>query len=247
MRFEERFKEFLNDPVFENDKPYVSVNMWRLERYFHLIGSSQEPLRILDIGMTPFPFFIKRCYPHYDVAICDISNHKDKCESLGIHFEQVDLTKEPIPFADDYFHIVIFAEVLEHLFCPPSHILKDIQRILQVGGTLIFSVPNLASLSHRIRLLAGRNPLPAPEIQMTPKPQGQYPHLREYIMSECVPLLEDCGFSIKSKQFLKPTLFYLATREAPVVKRIMNMTYSMMCLPVPSFRSEICIEASKSQ
>jgi SAM-dependent methyltransferase len=258
MRFEKRFMEFIesdstneqtssNLGLADEWKWYLMQHMWRYKIYLSSIPLSPEPLRILDIGTTHFTLFLKEYCPSYEISTCDITSlFHDKCKARDIHFAKVDLSTEPIPFPNDHFNIVIFAEVLEHLFTPPTRIMKEIYRILQPSGKLTLSVPNIASLSHRVRLLLGISPLQPPDRQMTPTPNTGYPHLREYTMSECVNILKNCGFSIEKKKFLNAGVLALASRKTDgLFTRGLNIGYSLLCYTVPSFGSEICVYAKK--
>jgi 2-polyprenyl-3-methyl-5-hydroxy-6-metoxy-1,4-benzoquinol methylase len=76
------------------------------------------------------------------------------------------LASQSIPFEDKYFDIVIFTEVFEHLFAPPTEIMKESLRVLCRGGKLIFSTPNFATLLNRIKLLIGICPMAPADNQM---------------------------------------------------------------------------------
>lgn len=91
---------------------------------------------------------------------------EDRCKAAGIQFKICDLDKACMPFKDDHFDLVIFTEVLEHIFAPPSAVLMEIKRIMNNRGKLIFSVPNIATLYNRIRLLFGVKPLENPDKQI---------------------------------------------------------------------------------
>lgn len=68
-----------------------------------------------------------------------------------IRFVQLDESK-PLPFLDNEFDYVLFAEVVEHLRVP-YQIMADINRILKKGGSLVLSTPNILNLKSRIRYL----------------------------------------------------------------------------------------------
>jgi len=54
----------------------------------------------------------------------------------------VDFEKDQLPLADKFYDMVIFLNVLEHIY-NYQHILKEIKRIKKDDGTLIFFVPFL--------------------------------------------------------------------------------------------------------
>jgi SAM-dependent methyltransferase len=68
-----------------------------------------------------------------------------------------DITKEIPKELREKFDLVIFTEVLEHIFADDKIVMANIFELLKPGGTLCFSVPNIATFSNRIRLLVGRN------------------------------------------------------------------------------------------
>lgn len=71
---------------------------------------------------------------------------------------RLDIEREPLPFPDGSFDVVVCNQVLEHLkniYRP----LREFDRVVAVGGRLLVGVPNLAGLYSRLLLLAGRQPV----------------------------------------------------------------------------------------
>ena len=84
----------------------------------------------------------------FDKAALDALENKDKIKTVC-----QDLNAEVWDLPEDYFDIVIFSEVLEHLYYP-ARVLKKISKILkQDSGTLVGTIPNAFSLKNRFRLL----------------------------------------------------------------------------------------------
>ena len=79
------------------------------------------------------------------------------CQSQGIDARRCDLEKEPLPFADGSFEVVIANQVFEHLKNIYGAI-SEIHRVLQPEGHLLIGVPNLASLHNRLLIALGRQP-----------------------------------------------------------------------------------------
>ena len=91
--------------------------------------------------------------------------------------------------------VALLMAVVEHLNGTPSKLMKAVHHTIKGNGKLIFEVPNIASLSRRIRLLLGRSPLP----DYVTYYSSTYPfmgHNREMTVSEVRYLLEHTGFSI---------------------------------------------------
>jgi SAM-dependent methyltransferase len=75
-------------------------------------------------------------------------------EDVRVH----DLASGALPFAEGSFRAVFAGEILEHLV-DTGGFLGEVRRVLQPGGVLILTTPNLASLENRLRLLLGLYPL----------------------------------------------------------------------------------------
>lgn len=59
---------------------------------------------------------------------------------------------EPLPFTNSAFDYVLFSEVIEHLR-NPFFVTQEISRVLNKGGTLILTTPNILNLGSRMRFL----------------------------------------------------------------------------------------------
>jgi SAM-dependent methyltransferase len=79
------------------------------------------------------------------------------CQSRGINARYCDIEKDPLPFEDGAFEVVIANQVFEHLKNIFGAI-SEIYRVLKPDGHLIIGVPNLASLHNRMLIALGRQP-----------------------------------------------------------------------------------------
>ncbi|MFY9551215.1 MAG: class I SAM-dependent methyltransferase, partial [Thermoanaerobaculia bacterium] len=90
---------------------------------------------------------------------------------------------------DAPFDAVVCADVLEHL-PKPEALLERIRGWLRPGGTLYASIPNVANVSVRAALLAGRFPYAERGIL-------DRTHLRFYTRRSARALLEEAGFRVR--------------------------------------------------
>ena len=212
-KFDERYEHFSNELKCEREQSYLGLDKnyeqmylkqhrYRLNEIFLSLPYSKDQVKILDIGTTPFTFFIKKFYKHYDISTIDITNlMKERCEKNSITYRRCNLMMDKIPFENDSFDVVIFTEVFEHLFVEPSKVFNELSRILKKNGILIFGTPNYASLINRIKLLFGINPqAPMENMAKTEWVHG-HGHVREYTMRECISILRNNGFLIKEASF----------------------------------------------
>lgn len=85
--------------------------------------------------------------------------HVETLSNLGISVAQLNIERDPLPFADESVDIIIANQILEH--CKEVFwIFSETSRILKPGGCFIVGVPNLAALHNRLLLACGRQPTP---------------------------------------------------------------------------------------
>jgi len=80
---------------------------------------------------------------------------EESCEKVIV--ADLDELDPKAAFGDERFDLVVIGDVLEHL-ADPLKILKDARGLLAPGGAVLVSVPNIAHVSVRIKLLAGAFP-----------------------------------------------------------------------------------------
>lgn len=75
----------------------------------------------------------------------------------GVEVTSINLERDPLPFKDKSFDIVMCNQVIEHvkeLFW----LVSELSRVCKVDGYLVIGIPNLGSLHNRIALLLGKQP-----------------------------------------------------------------------------------------
>ncbi|MGY1457324.1 methyltransferase domain-containing protein [Luteimonas sp. A534] len=80
-------------------------------------------------------------------------------DKFGVPDVQVDINVPEVrlPFADGACDVVICTEVLEHLTLG-TPFTREMARVLKPGGTAVISVPNIASLKSRLKVVFGGLP-----------------------------------------------------------------------------------------
>jgi SAM-dependent methyltransferase len=111
-------------------------------------------------------------------------------KDIGKEYIFADITKEIPSETREKFDLVIFTEVLEHILASDKMVMANIFSLLLPGGTLCFSVPNIATFSNRIRLLMGTN-VCWPKEDQVKGVFGGHGHIREYTIKEAIDLMRD--------------------------------------------------------
>lgn len=152
---------------------------------------------VLELGAGDYSFQ----YVHQDGTWCkaDFAAPCDVICDFGV--QDVSL-----PFDDASFDLVICTEVLEHMLWP-QNLLREMVRVLRPNGSLIASVPNIASLSYRAAWLLGRIPSCAASGNLPPElgsttyrlADGSLVggHVIDFNQSRFEQLLNYSGFAVK--------------------------------------------------
>lgn len=181
---------------------------------------------VLDLGASPFIISCALNRMGYKVIAVDVDPepYKWMASECDVGVCKCDLERERVCLGDGEADCAVFSEVLEHL--NPyyvNHTLWEINRVLKIGGFLVLTTPNIASLFRRIRLLIGKQP--------------QYKlHVHEYTMSEVTELLQKHGFKIIEAKYSEINdLTYVDTNTLEEYMKIYNyLDLIRTCLRKPT-------------
>jgi SAM-dependent methyltransferase len=125
---------------------------------YWIMNRKSTPDSILDIGCAQLTLSRSLSgFINHQVGV-DIAPYPNWKANPEISKSVVDLDKSDLPFVTASFDIVSMLMVLEHVF-NPFHAVRELRRVCKPEGIVIISVPNLASIRHRLRLLFGLFPI----------------------------------------------------------------------------------------
>ncbi len=133
------------------DDPYSSHSL--ILKLVQSLGSRK--LTILDVGCAQGYLAQRLSRAGHDVA--GIEADAATCRQAEKYCRQVyncDLDKETPNVGEQTFDLIIFGDVLEHLRCPEKALQYFLQS-LAPQGKVIISVPNIANIYIRFKLLFG--------------------------------------------------------------------------------------------
>lgn len=97
--------------------------------------------RIIDIGCGTYPFFLENCDFAEKYGI-DPSLNLASVKSKDLHLKKLVLSREKLPYQDNFFDVAVMLAVFEHLeYDNLPYILKEAHRILKKGGVFIITTP----------------------------------------------------------------------------------------------------------
>jgi glycosyltransferase involved in cell wall biosynthesis/SAM-dependent methyltransferase len=163
-------------------------------------------MNILDIGSSaPFVFaaLMKRLSP--DVHIAAVEEHGSRTPSslrvtakadgawdFEVESVSCDVERQPLPFRDARFDLVLAMEILEHLGLNPAFFAEEIARVTRPGGRVLVTTPNIASHQAVARIMQGSSPYSFGIFQPLYGIHGR--HQREWAPDELERLMHAAGF-----------------------------------------------------
>jgi SAM-dependent methyltransferase len=184
---------------------YLEVHIPRIGRTLGLVPQPQPGRsgRILEMGaymqMTPALQCVLGYKEVRGAYFGPLGRSDEKSASVNgkeVFRCKVDLFNaetDPYPYPDGRFETVIACEIFEHMLHDPLHMLLEIRRVLEEGGTLLLTTPNVASFTAVARILEqSGNP------QLYSKYAPEIGHMREYTPKELREAVESAGFEIVS-------------------------------------------------
>ena len=140
--------------------PYQpEINHVAFDLVSRVIKEKKDVKNILDVGCG-FGLLskeLKKTYPKLDLYGIEYAKKASQSSQkilklLQCNIEDMALIKHRLK--SQKFDIIIFSDVLEHLYDPLS-IIKSYQFFLNQDGTIVVTVPNIANIFSRIALLFG--------------------------------------------------------------------------------------------
>ncbi len=191
------------------------VYIYREKAYNALrrLDPENRPVKLLDIGCENGSFALRLKLLGYDVYGLEIRSAEAKeARKKGIK-AFVGSAEETFPFPDNFFNAVYAGDVIEHLY-DTDFFIREVRRVLKLGGVFIVTTPNLASLYNRIRLLFGKLPVGS-EVRLGRDNAG---HIRNYTFPALEQQLRDHRFAVSRK--LSSNIMFPVQRNVPFLRSL---------------------------
>jgi ubiquinone/menaquinone biosynthesis C-methylase UbiE len=120
------------------------------------LANQPKNKKILDVGSS-FGDITKYFIKNNEVIALDFNKHaidfmKEKYDVKGF---VKDFDGKKLPFKDNSFDVVIFGEMIEHLFFYDETV-RECSRVLKKGGLFVGSTPNAFNIRARLGFLLNR-------------------------------------------------------------------------------------------
>jgi SAM-dependent methyltransferase len=197
---------FGHDP---HARSYISVHLRRFIETLALIPAGDGSGRLLEVGANTFFSTLLRRHARYELHHSDwwpgperqkdiTIAASDPSQSYLLHLSNFNVERDPFPYPDDHFQVVVACEILEHLPNDPMFMMAEINRILVPGGKLVLTTPNIVSLRSLMALLEGFPPYVYNEFSTNDGGR----HCKEWAPREIRLLFARAGFEVDTLKTL---------------------------------------------
>ena len=192
----------------EGAKAYLTKHIPRLARTLALVPPPQGTGRVLELGcyMQITPLLQRLCGyrevrgAYYGpVGRTDHKTMQFPDGEFSCEVDHFDAERDPFPYPDGHFDLVLAGEIIEHLTYDPMHLLVESRRVLADGGYLLITTPNVGSVTSVAKTLDGHDNPQIFYLYKIPQ-QGEEPeigHVREYTMFELGETVKAAGFEVR--------------------------------------------------
>jgi 2-polyprenyl-3-methyl-5-hydroxy-6-metoxy-1,4-benzoquinol methylase len=182
------------EPLDAESAAYLRYHRHRyaviLARAARVLGEVVPPgeARVLDVGPMLQTALLRERFPEATIDSLGFP-HPTAPPRAHEHHVEADLDAlDTAPAGDGSYHLVVMAEVIEHLHTPADRVLAYLGRFLRPGGVLLVQTPNARALHKRVRALLGRGALNA----AAPDPG----HVHEYTPAELAAAARTGGLAV---------------------------------------------------
>jgi SAM-dependent methyltransferase len=185
------------------DHAYFRAHRARYEHDLAVVARHSDRQRILEIGAFPFHVTAGLALTGRRVTAVDLKPERGRLltDRLGLAVQRCDVERQPLPFEDSAFDLVLLCETLEHLRVDPQFALSEVNRVLRPGGLLLLTTPNLYSAQNILRFVLGRGFGDAVAEFSKLRTLGHMGHVREYTRREVRRFAAEAGFTIRTHRF----------------------------------------------
>ncbi len=192
---------------------------------------------ILDIGPGPQTLLFLAGFPNNTIDTLGFQSFRQGFESCRAHyaFDLNELESGGLPpCSNERYNLIVFGEIIEHLYFPPQHVMKMFHQLQQSGDHVIIQTPNAVRLMSRLSMLRGRQPA-----MWLRGPENGRGHIREYTRNEVCRIVKEGDYAAALVRVDNA----VRQHDAGLLKRMVNASGKWM---PETLRSTITVAAQKN-
>ncbi len=223
----------------ESQERYIKDHLQRFEYIFNLNIKllPQKESRILDVGRSYLSTMLATYYQNVVTLGFDIQDDQGghrEVENVNLDHIVFDLNESRYvnKWPEQKFDLIIFSEVIEHLYEAPEFVFLLLSSMLNKNGYLICTTPNFSFLRNRLSCFIGNNP--NSKIRFFKENPA---HFREYTKVELIEIAKKSELSIYNHEFINFPI-KVTDMKTKIIRSFSNL--------IPSFRASHILVLQKN-
>lgn len=189
------------NPTSRATKEYYITHQARYAFIINEIRSLNLPkgAKILDGGCYPLHLF--KMLQDLGFEVYGISSKHEPTKEKRV--ASLNIETDKFPFKDNFFDLIVFTEIIEHLTLSPNSYMPKLYKVLKKNGKCLITTPNAVHLKNRAKILFGKNTsFSLKQLNETSSPEKIYfRHNREFTIEELGEICTNSKFKIAKCEF----------------------------------------------
>ncbi len=209
------YKKFI-ERILEDENHLTKDDLWYIRKharrffntYNFCLNKIPQNAKILSIGgyFGSIEKMLKEAI-NAEITIIDFPDsveiNKKYYDFLGFKYVGIDLSQGLSGIDENYFDLIIYTEVIEHIPLSPYEQLLPFDKFLKSEGKVLITTPNLSSIVHIAKLFMKLPLFDTPEKFFSPVSQENLQvHRREYMPAEIVEAFKRMEYSSEVGYFI---------------------------------------------
>ncbi|MBL7078189.1 class I SAM-dependent methyltransferase [Candidatus Shapirobacteria bacterium] len=229
------------------DKQYFQIHSARYAFVLNKISkiNPNQSLKILDIGC--FPDHLSQALKFLGHQIFGIASTHEPLKRKNVFL--LNAEKDPFPFNNNFFDLILLNELIEHFPQSPLPVLKEALRVTKDKGFLVLTTPNAVRLINRLKIAVGQNTACSIDHFFQNKGQGgnlYHRHNREYNFAEVEFILKKTNWLVVEKSFFNGYPPYRKKDKAQALGiKALKWLYFLTTQAYPAFKDSLFFKTQK--
>ncbi|MBB5987277.1 class I SAM-dependent methyltransferase [Sphingobium lignivorans] len=195
--FDRAYNDHVIGSNFLEVPEYYEIDRERYWRSLQLLCDMglDSDMKMIEFGGGQMALLLSKMFG-MDCTVADINeSYRKVIDAAGLSFVIGNLTWEPpVPDADKRYDLVVMLEVIEHIPEPPYVTFRRLSSLLNPGGRVFLTTPNLFRLRNITRMVLGKDYLDRFQL---PLPHVGLGHQMEYSMDHMSWQLRHAGYAVE--------------------------------------------------
>lgn len=195
--------------------------------------------KVLDVGC--FPPHLFEMLKDLGFEVYGISSKHEPTKVKRV--VTLNIEKDKLPFKNNFFDLIVFTEIIEHLTLAPTNYMPKLYKVLKKNGKCLITTPNVVNLKNRAKMLLGKNvSFSLEQLYETNSPEKIYfRHNKEFTLDELEKVCTNSKFKIDKKEFFSAYTPFRKGLNRGLLEQLVKTGGFFITKLFPSLQDSLCV------